>query len=492
MLHQPELAQRAQARVGTTIGGKYRIDAVLGIGGMAVVYAATHRNRAEFAIKMLHPELSLREDMRTRFLREGYTANSVKHPGAVRVVDDDIAEDGAAFLVMELLRGVVVEALLENASGRLGPAAAAAIVIQLLDVLSAAHGKGIIHRDIKPANLFLTTDGTVKVLDFGIARAKEMLGADASGASMTSTGMLLGTPAFMAPEQAQAQSADIDAQTDVWAAAATLFTLLSGQWVHRGNNAAQLLISAATTHPRPLSSVAAEVPAAIAQVVDRGLAFDKSVRWSSARAMQQALDAACRSAFAEQASTAHLAALALSPGGSATATATAQAWTPPSKPWPAAGAAATPEPVASRKSQAFPKRFPVLLVAAAGGAVILLGAILLAARHWADGSAGVHAQPSIEASAAGSRAVAERPQPPVPELAAPVESSTDRATLSQPLANGQDAAPIMRATASSRGAARPPPVAAPARPISSHGAANCDPPFVIDAAGHRVPKPECL
>jgi serine/threonine protein kinase len=199
MLHQPELAQRAQARVGTTIGGKYRIDAVLGIGGMAVVYAATRRNRAEFAIKILHPEFGLREDVRTRFLREGYTANSVKHPGAVRVVDDDVAEDGTAFLLMELLHGVVVDALLERGGGRLGAPAAAAIVSQLLDVLSAAHGKGIIHRDIKPANLCLTTDGMVKVLDFGIARAKEVLGADASGASMTGTGMLLGTPAFMAP-----------------------------------------------------------------------------------------------------------------------------------------------------------------------------------------------------------------------------------------------------------------------------------------------------
>src|SRR5580700_11457539 len=111
MTDNPDLARRVQARVGTTIAGKYRIDGVLGVGGMAVVYAATHRNQAEFAIKMLHPELSYREDVRTRFLREGYTANSVKHPGAVRVVDDDIAEDGAAFLVMELLQGLSVEDL---------------------------------------------------------------------------------------------------------------------------------------------------------------------------------------------------------------------------------------------------------------------------------------------------------------------------------------------------------------------------------------------
>src|ERR1700692_4497027 len=100
---------QASGRVGTTLRGKYRIERVLGVGGMAVVYAATHRNQAEFAVKMLHPELSSREDIRSRFLREGYIANSVKHAGAVRVVDDDVAEDGAAFLVMELLDGTTVE-----------------------------------------------------------------------------------------------------------------------------------------------------------------------------------------------------------------------------------------------------------------------------------------------------------------------------------------------------------------------------------------------
>src|ERR1700679_1723569 len=96
-------------RVGTVVVGKYTLDRVIGIGGMAAVYAATHRNQAEFAVKMLHPDVSSREDIRSRFLREGYIANSVKHAGAVRVVGDDVAEDGAAFLVMELLDGTTVE-----------------------------------------------------------------------------------------------------------------------------------------------------------------------------------------------------------------------------------------------------------------------------------------------------------------------------------------------------------------------------------------------
>src|SRR5271165_470369 len=145
------LEERARVRVGTVLRGKYRLDRVLGVGGMAVVYKATHRNQAEFAIKMLHPELSFNEDVRTRFLREGYAANSVKHAGAVRVVDDDVAEDGAAFLVMELLDGVACDSLLAQQGGRLPLEAACAIGVELLDVLATAHTNGIVHRDIKPA-----------------------------------------------------------------------------------------------------------------------------------------------------------------------------------------------------------------------------------------------------------------------------------------------------------------------------------------------------
>src|ERR1700681_2212391 len=127
-----ELEARARARLGTVLRGKYRLDRVLGLGGMAVVYEATHRNKAKFAVKMLHADLSMRESVRTRFLREGYAANSVKHPGAVLVVDDDVAEDGAAFLVMELLDGIGCEDLWERSGHRIAPDAASTIVIQLL------------------------------------------------------------------------------------------------------------------------------------------------------------------------------------------------------------------------------------------------------------------------------------------------------------------------------------------------------------------------
>jgi serine/threonine-protein kinase len=273
------------SRIGTTVRGKYRIDRVLGSGGMAIVFVATHRNNKQFALKMLRPELSVREDVRSRFIREGYAANTVKHPGAVAVLDDDVAEDGSAFLVMELLEGEVIERLRARHNGTLPLHATLAIGYQLLDVLAAAHAKAIIHRDIKPENLFLTTDGTLKVLDFGIARVRDVMGTGPA----TTPGITLGTPTFMAPEQARAESSEIDGRTDVWGVGATLFTLLSGEPVHPGGNVAMLVMQSGTSPARSLASVAQGTPKGVVVVIDRALAFDKADRWKSAEAMRNAI-----------------------------------------------------------------------------------------------------------------------------------------------------------------------------------------------------------
>lgn len=296
MHEEVDLETSVHERVGTTVVGKYRLDRVIGIGGMAAVYAATHRNQAEFAIKMLHPDVSSREDIRSRFLREGYIANSVKHPGAVRVVDDDVAEDGSAFLVMELLHGASVEDLWFRCDRRLPIKPAVVIAHQLLDVLAAAHAKNIVHRDIKPANVFVTSTGDLKVLDFGIARLRDAKGLHAT----TQSGTMLGTPAFMAPEQARGLSKEVDGQTDVWAVGATLFALVSGHIVHQADTAPQLLLKAASASARQLVSVAPEVPREIAGVVDKALAFDKPARWKGAAEMRDALKDAYVAAFREQ------------------------------------------------------------------------------------------------------------------------------------------------------------------------------------------------
>jgi serine/threonine-protein kinase len=284
-----DILRIARERVGRVLLGKYRLEKVLGVGGMAAVYLATHRNAKQFALKMLHPEISMRENIRTRFLREGYVANSVKHPGAVAVMDDDVTEDGSAFLVMELLEGLPVDELWARAGKRLPLPVALSVADALLDVLAAAHARGIVHRDLKPPNLFITHDGALKVLDFGIARLLD----DTSGGQVTATGAMMGTPAFMAPEQALAKASEVDGQTDLWAVGATIFSLLTGQFVHTGDNGPQLLVNAATKPARSIGEVATDVPPAIATVIDRALAFGKGDRWASATEMRDALRAAC-------------------------------------------------------------------------------------------------------------------------------------------------------------------------------------------------------
>jgi serine/threonine-protein kinase len=309
------MPSEATERLGTLLKDKYRLDSVLGVGGMAIVYAATHRNRKRFAVKVLRAELSIRADIRGRFVREGYIANTVGHPGAVAVLDDDVASDGAAFLVMELLEGAGLEQVWERHGSRIPLRGALAVGWQLLDVLAAAHDKGIVHRDIKPANLFVTRDGTLKVLDFGIARLR-----DAASEHATQSGTAMGTPAFMPPEQVLGRASEIDALTDVWAVGATLFTLLSGQLVHEGETPQELMVRSATVRPRSLATVSRDLPPAVVGVIDRALEFDRAARWPSAVAMRSAIAECYRATFSEDISVAPVATLLLAREGAAAPT----------------------------------------------------------------------------------------------------------------------------------------------------------------------------
>jgi serine/threonine-protein kinase len=284
------LVSRARTRIGSTLREKWRLDALLGVGGMAAVYAATHRNGRRAALKILHPELSLELEWRTRFLREGRVANAVPHDGALKVLDDDVTEDGSVFLVLELLEGESVEERLRRHGGPLPEKEVLWIADQVLDVLVAAHARGVIHRDIKPDNLFLTSTGSLKVLDFGIARLRELSRISAA----THSGGTMGTPAFMAPEQARGLWDEVDVQSDLFSVGATMFTLLSGQNVHKGRSQNEEILSAMTVPPRPLSSAAPSVAPAVARVVDRALAFEKGNRWPSAQEMRDAVSDAYR------------------------------------------------------------------------------------------------------------------------------------------------------------------------------------------------------
>jgi serine/threonine protein kinase len=280
----PALVERIRARVGSTLCDKYRLDRLVGIGGMASVFAATHRNGSRVALKLLHAELSRMKDIRARFLREGYAANKVGHGGVVRVHDDGDDGEGSVFLVMELLEGETLEARWGQSGKKLPLGDVLGWADQLLDVLAAAHENGIVHRDIKPENLFLTRDGGFKVLDFGIARLLDGTGA-------TRSGELMGTPAFMAPEQAGGRTKEIDGRTDIWSVGATIFTLLSGRHVHDYPNPTLQMVYAAGTNALSLAAVAPELPPDIVSLVDIALAFEREGRWQTAKAMQTVLRA---------------------------------------------------------------------------------------------------------------------------------------------------------------------------------------------------------
>ena len=258
---------------------------------MAVVYAATHRNRKKFAIKMLHPELPPCD---RAYAAASYAKGTSRTHGrsprrALAVLDDDVAEDGSAFPG----DGAMLEgaALNELAARREGGRITAGRPRRVhwrrapRRPRRRARQGDRVHRDLKPANLFLTKDGRLAVLDFGIARLRDGTSSDHA----TQTGTVLGTPAFMAPEQARAESEKIDAQTDLWGVGATLFTLLSGVHVHDGENATRMVARTGTTPPRPLATAAPDVPAPIARVIDRAIAFEKKDRWASAQAMRNAL-----------------------------------------------------------------------------------------------------------------------------------------------------------------------------------------------------------
>jgi serine/threonine-protein kinase len=286
------LLSMARNRVGSTLRGKWHLDALLGVGGMAAVYAATHRNGRRAALKVLHAEASLDSECRERFLREGRVANAVGHEGAVKVLDDDVTDDGSVFLILELLEGESLEERCIRLGGRLPESEVLWIADQLLDVLVAAHARGIVHRDIKPDNVFLTTSGTLKVLDFGIARLREW----STARKTTNNGGTMGTPAYMAPEQARGLWDEVDAQSDVFAVGATMFALLSGRAVHEGRTQNEEMLSAMTVPVRPLSTIMPGVAGSVAQAIDVSLAFEKTKRWRDARSMQEAV----RSAYTDR------------------------------------------------------------------------------------------------------------------------------------------------------------------------------------------------
>ncbi len=281
------LQTEAHVRIGKVVNGRWALKRLLGIGGMAAVYEAADSDGTPAALKIVHQTLLHDDKVFQRLRREMRVVNSMTHPGIVPVHDLGRDEEGSFFLVMSLLTGHSFDDARLLLGGRLEERYVRWVATELLNVLAAAHGRGVLHRDIKPSNLFITKDGTLRVLDFGVARRKD---ATSSALSLqTAEGSVLGTPTFMSPEQARGRWREVDERSDIWSVGASLFTLASGRPVHEADNSTEALGLAMTANARSLADLRPDFSPFLVDIIDRALAFGRSDRYDSAGAMYDAL-----------------------------------------------------------------------------------------------------------------------------------------------------------------------------------------------------------
>ncbi len=279
-------ADRDELRPNDRIADRYRVVGKLGAGGMGTVYEAVQEGLGRHvAVKVLRGAYAEDAEAITRFQREAHAAASLGHPNIVAVTDFGV-HDGVPFMVMERLEGAPLSRVIASERA-LSPTRAAWIASQALSALAAAHRAGIVHRDIKPDNVFLTevsgVRDVVKVLDFGVARC-----TDAQGTSnLTATGAVLGTPAYMSPEQARGRV--VDARTDLYAVGVLLYEMLSGRQPFQASNYHALLFAVLEETPPSLAVLRPDLAPALVAVIERAMAKDSDARFQSADALRDAL-----------------------------------------------------------------------------------------------------------------------------------------------------------------------------------------------------------
>jgi serine/threonine-protein kinase len=279
---------------GTILVDRYRVENLLGEGGMGSVFEARHIQLGRrLAVKTLKKELCKDEGAVARFMREAQTAAAIESEHIVAVTDVGQTDQGVPFIVMEFLQGLTLADALRQ-QGRFAPERTAYLVIQVCRALAAAHDKGVIHRDMKPENVVLVAreDGSelAKVLDFGIAKVHDQFGDQSSDTpKLTATGTTLGTPYYMAPEQARAEK-DIDQRVDIYSTGAMMYELLAGVPPFVGDSFAAIVIAAATRDPTPLDVHRPDLDPQLAAVVHRAMARDKQDRIPTARDLAEALE----------------------------------------------------------------------------------------------------------------------------------------------------------------------------------------------------------
>jgi eukaryotic-like serine/threonine-protein kinase len=461
---------------GDVLAGKFRVDRILGVGGMGIVVAAHHLQLDEkVALKFLLPDALKVPEAVGRFDREARAAVKIKSDHVARVTDVGKLENGSPYMVMEYLEGGDLSGMLEK-TGRLPIDQAVDFVLQACEAIAEAHSLGIVHRDLKPANLFCIRrpNGqlSIKVLDFGISKMSNA----AENVSMTRTSAVMGSPVYMSPEQMQTTKG-VDARTDIWAIGIILHELLAGRVPFDSQTVTELAIRVAMEAPPPVTSFRPEVPAGLEQAILKCLEKQREQRFQNVAELAAAI-----APFG----TRH------AKGSLERIQGTLQIARPPTDPPPGPGVS----PVASTqgvwnttgsgtrgKSKALVGAAVVVGVAAlAVGAFLGLrkGPTPVAPASTASAAASISAMPSASvAPPAASSAVAL-----APEAQASVSASATAAASQPAPSPGPTSHPV-----APQHAGAPP---TPGTPAAAPGKAHCDPPYYFDAQGNRVFKKECL
>src|SRR5438874_2372521 len=283
----PELvtSERANTLVGKLIG-HYRIESLIGVGGMGEAYLARdERLGRKAALKLLPDSLTTDETQLSRFKNEARTASALNHPNILTVYEIG-AEGKVQFIATEFIEGVTLRTAL--VSGRMSAHRALEIAVQVASALAAAHDAGVVHRDIKPENIMLRPDGYAKVLDFGIAKLTERPALDdhrveTTALLQTRRGLVLGTAHYMSPEQARGQK--VDARSDIWSLGVVLYEMVAGSPPFRGETPSDCIAAILTAEPVPVSSILPDVPARLESVLQKALNKNTDERYQTIKEM---------------------------------------------------------------------------------------------------------------------------------------------------------------------------------------------------------------
>jgi serine/threonine-protein kinase len=415
---------------GNLIGGRYRLVRLLGEGGMGTVWSAVNEAFGrEVAVKVMLREVASDPTALERFLTEARICGTIRHPGIVDVLDVGSTEDGSPFLVMELLDGEALDTILHRC-GTLRPLDILPVVRDVARTLALAHERGVIHRDIKPGNIFLhrlpNGDIVAKVLDFGISKVTLK---KANPATMTQEGTVVGSPAYMSPEQA-AGRLELDPRSDVYGLGVILYESLSGRLPFQTENYNALIIDIAVREPPPLATVSARLPKPVLELVKATMMHDRDQRIPAAVALAERIEAT-------------LAALGASP---------AIALPDPSTLGKAGltASGSMRKAVSQRMMVRTRRRSPWLAIGLTAGVVALLGGggVLLKLKPWQKPA--VVVAPPVSAGPAASAAPAVS--------AAPVADATGASTVAPAPATTASAAPPTTVAVPANGPPRTPPV----------------------------------